>query len=101
MYSSANITSEAAASAVLTDGDTASLVFRTFHTTQGWRPISAVHQPAMIAISVNATLTTHNQRSHRHWNTLRFQTYIPAVSTPSAAKNMAKLIMRCRPGRRD
>ena len=54
-YSATNSPSDVATSAVVSPGETASCVCSTFHTIHGCRPVSAVHQPAMIAISVSAT----------------------------------------------
>ena len=49
----------------VSSGDTPSAVNRTSYTTHGWRPISAVHQPAMIATSTKNTVITSSHRIQR------------------------------------
>ena len=57
-------------------GDTASEVRRTFQTTHGCRPISAVHHPAIVATSARNTVATNTHRTARGiWVSRRFLQY--------------------------
>ena len=47
-------------------GETAASVRRTFHTTQGWRPTSAVHQPAIVATRQEHRRDADPQQPTRH-----------------------------------
>ena len=63
----------------------ASAVRRMPQITQGWRPVSAVYQPAMVAMNPEGVMITRARRNHR---VLKSRFYTRSHSDTATMKNM-------------